>query len=226
MTLPLYQIQVLPGVKELPPGVVPPGRFVAHWTIDLPSGDRTPQGKIASVEQFGTIGRIERGEWLLVPSPPLDRTPPLVLFDLAPGAGLIIDTAGYSVSRLSLYRYGVPEPYQLTNSSNMTVSYPPAALPNASNENIIEVLATTTVAAVPANPNRLGGYIENRANKSMWVKWGASTTASPLTAALPYTEVPSKGQVAIESGFIGEISLIWSAGVTASLKAYVHEMVE
>jgi hypothetical protein len=107
----------------------------------------------------------------------------------------------------------------------MSVSYPPVALPSASNENIIPVAATTTVSTVPANPNRLGGYIENKANRSMWVKWGASTAANPLTAALPYTEVPANGQVAIEPGFVGEISLIWAAGANASSKAYVHEMI-
>jgi hypothetical protein len=223
--LPLYQIQVLPGVQDIPAGVIPPGKLVAQWAIDLPLGGQTPQGKISLVEEFGSVGFIPLGEWLLIPSLPFDRQPPLVLFDLTPGAKLIIDTAGYSVSRFSLYGYGVPEPYQLINSNNMSVSYPPVAVPNANNENIVEVPATTTVSTVPANPNRLGGYVENKGNRSMWVKWGASTTANPLTAALPYTEVPPNGQVAIESGFVGEISLIWSNGVNTSLKAYVHEMI-
>jgi hypothetical protein len=221
----LYQRQIVPGILELPDGVIPPGGLALLWTIDIPNRGITPQGKISSVEELVNIGRIYRGDWLLEPSFPLDRYPRLIPIDLAADSKLIIDTVGYSVSRLSLYRYGVPDPYQLVDSQNMAVSYNPNAVNKSIGEEITTVAASESVVTVPANPNRVGGYIQNLANRSMWVKWGVSSTASPLTAALPYTEVPKGSDIAIDPNYVGVISLIWSANVRTSTNAYVHELV-
>lgn len=225
MISPLYQVQLLPGIREISVGVIPPGRLVAHWSIDIPSPVEQPQGKVSVVQEFGSIGRIDLGEWALTPAVSLDRSPPLVPFLLPYGSKLIIETAGYSISRLTLYGYGVPDPYQLIDPSNMAVNYAPYIPPLATSETIATIPASTSAVAVAANPDRLGGYIVNKANRSMWIKWGVLSSSSPFTAALPFTEVPKDGNISIDPGYTGAIGLIWSSGVNTTQNAYVHELI-
>jgi hypothetical protein len=101
----------------------------------------------------------------------------------------------------------------------MSVHYSPIPNVTGNNSNIVTVPANASPVLVPANPNRLGGYIENKANKSMWVKFGDPNTPPLLAATRPLTEVPGGANVDIPDDFTGVIGLIWSNGFANGVNA-------
>jgi hypothetical protein len=75
---------------------------------------------------------------------------------------------------------------------------------------------------VPANPDRNGGIIFNKGNKSLWIGLGVNAEKSSPNKVLP------GGQMEIPAGFTGVINGIFDAADTTpnnTSKAIVEEMV-
>jgi hypothetical protein len=226
--LPLYQVQTTPGDLIIPGAALPPGQLVVKWLIDIPSPNRavTPSALLVEKQDVALLGAIRLNEWPIAPSYQLQKDSPLTLIQLTRGTDLLLQSVGYSVGRISIYPYVVPVPLNRGLNQSMGVNYPPYIPPVPSSEVATQLTASATAAAsVAANPNRLGGYIENTSNRTMWVKWGVSSTAPVLAASIPFTSVPSGGNIDITDGYAGVISLLWSSGSTVTGLAIVHEMV-
>ena len=98
----------------------------------------------------------------------------------------------------------------------MTISYPaglplPAPISTTGSMSVVAA-SVTSVTIVPASDRRLnGGMIVNKANKSLWILYEATTA----TTSSPCLEIPGGGgSVDIPQHFIGQISGIWEAGAT------------
>jgi hypothetical protein len=222
---PIYQIQLLPGVREIAPGILPDSRLLVRWDIDIPSLGRVAKGAIRAVERMPGVGDIPIANWRLIPAYTLDPKGEIIVFTRPAYSTLILESGDYTISRLSFFLAGGSNLSLPTTNTYMGINISSSPAPTANNENIVEVNAATVVATVPANPNRLGGYIVNDANRSMWVKWGNSAGSPALAASLPFSEVPPGNNIEIDLNFTGSIGLIWSNGVNTSKKAYVHELI-
>jgi hypothetical protein len=98
----------------------------------------------------------------------------------------------------------------------MGVNLSPASIPTGNNSNTIVIPASTNIVIVPPNPSRLNGYIENKANKSLWVKFGDPNAAPQLQPGRPATEVPPNANIDIPENFTGSIGLIWTGNFANS----------
>jgi hypothetical protein len=107
----------------------------------------------------------------------------------------------------------------------MGVSYAPT--PPEDSTNAVNTLVNASVTPIdhPGTLGRMGGTIYNQANKSLWIKKGASLAPpQPLTAGLPWEEVPPNSNWDIPTNWDGAIGLIWSAGVNVAGKALITEL--
>jgi hypothetical protein len=225
---PLYQVQTAPGDLIIPGAVLPSGQLLVKWLIDIPSPNRalTPSALLVEKQVVAPLGSIRLNDWVIEPSYPLAQDSPLTLIQLTRGTDLLFQSLGYSVGRISIYPYVVPTPLNRGSNQFMGVNISSASPPAPTGEDT-NVIAATSAAAVSqaAKANRSGGYIENTANSTMWVKWGIAADAPVLSAVAPFNRVPSGANIDIPSGYAGVISMIWTAknGLTGS--AIVHEVV-
>jgi hypothetical protein len=222
---PIYQIRLSPGEKVIPGEKLPLEQLVVKWSIEQPDPKQRPSGLILARQSLGVVGVLNLDQWQLQPSISMDKEQPVILVQCPFGCELLIETVGYNNSLLSFYLYQPIQPIKARSFTNMGINYPPAVPVSSSSENIIPVIASNAVVEVPANPNRLGGYIENKTTRPMFVKWGANAVGLPVSTGDPFTLIPAGGNVEIETAFTGAISMIWSGTLTAGARAFIHEMI-
>ena len=108
----------------------------------------------------------------------------------------------------------------------MGVNYPPPIVPIIKEEKISTITATASSPAILGETARLGGgYVENKANRAVWVKWSDPNLGLPMVAGDPFTLVPAGGNVDIPEGYMGAIVMLWATGVATTGKAYIHEFI-
>jgi hypothetical protein len=93
--------------------------------------------------------------------------------------------------------------------------------------NQAEVLADEVVNVIPAsvtsvtldssNPSRRDGFVVNKSNRNLWVKFGVG----PAIAAAPTSLIPPGSNINIPEGYTGVISGIWS-GPNPTASAEIH----
>jgi hypothetical protein len=106
----------------------------------------------------------------------------------------------------------------------MIISNPASGQTSQAKETIFKQDAqATTVFEVPANMSRNGGIIMNRGSKRLFVGFGFTADAGS-----PFFLAPG-GQMEIENGYIGKISLLFQAidpdQATTKTLALVEEFV-
>jgi hypothetical protein len=107
----------------------------------------------------------------------------------------------------------------------MGIQQAPTTPPTGQNSTISSINASITVVTIITNLNRLGGLIENKANKNLYCKFGDPAVAPVLTAGGDFLLVPSGGNIDIPEDFTGPIGLIWTSGFAAGGKAVVTEII-
>jgi hypothetical protein len=102
---------------------------------------------------------------------------------------------------------------------NMGINLAPNQAEVLGDENITIVNASiTNVVLDAANPSRRDGFIINKSNRNLWVRFGATAA----TAAAPTSFVPPASNITIPEGYTGVINGIWS-GPTPTNNAEVHQ---
>jgi hypothetical protein len=111
-------------------------------------------------------------------------------------------------------------PYQLKLFKlPMSINYAPAAPEQLGDEVVTTVNASlTNVVLDPANPTRREGFIVNKSNRNLWVRFGATAA----TAAAPTSLVPPNSNISIPDNYTGAINGIWS-GLAPTLNAEIHQ---
>jgi hypothetical protein len=92
---------------------------------------------------------------------------------------------------------------------------------NTTRESITTITATTAKTVIPANLERNGGLIENRATCPMYLTWGTGAIA----AAEPYTRVESLDSIWIPNNFVGAITVLWLGTPAPGSKLVAHELI-
>jgi hypothetical protein len=80
------------------------------------------------------------------------------------------------------------------------------------------VASVTNVTLDPANANRREGFIVNKSNRNLWVRFGAAAAI----AGAPTSMVPPNGNINIPDGYTGIINGIWS-GPNPNNNAEIHQ---
>jgi hypothetical protein len=112
----------------------------------------------------------------------------------------------------------------IIEASQMIISNPASGQTSQLKETVFKQdAAATTAIDVPANPARNGGIIMNRGSKKLFVGMGFTADAGS-----PFWLAPG-GQMEIENGFTGKISLLFQAvdpdQATTKTLALVEEFV-
>jgi hypothetical protein len=105
----------------------------------------------------------------------------------------------------------------------MGVNFSPIAQSTSKNSQNVLVAGTTTATYIPVNEARLGGYITNNGNRTMFVKFGDAASGNALTAAAPFTAVPAGANIDVPEFYVGAIGLIWATGVSTTSNAVFTE---
>jgi hypothetical protein len=122
----------------------------------------------------------------------------------------------YPNTSISIYPLTLAEAESL---NIMGINVAPSTPDVLGDEVITTVVASiTNVVLDPANPARRDGFIINKSNRNLWVKF-ASTAA---TAAAPTSLVTPNSNITIPEGYTGAINGIWS-GPTPTLNAEIHQ---
>lgn len=112
--------------------------------------------------------------------------------------------------------------YPLTQSESiniMGINFAPIPPETLGDEVVTTVVASiTNVPLDPANPTRREGFIVNKSNRNLWVRFSATAA----TAAAPTSLVPPNSNINIPDGYTGVINGIWS-GPTPTLNCEVHQ---
>lgn len=109
-------------------------------------------------------------------------------------------------------------PYQIQYNP-MGINFAPAEREALGEEVVTTVVASTTnVVLDPANPTRREGFIVNKSNRNLWVKFAATAA----TAAAPTSLVPPNSNITIPDGYTGAINGIWSPS-NPQLNCEVHQ---
>lgn len=119
----------------------------------------------------------------------------------------------------------VPVPYMPPNYTlklfklPMGINFAPTPPEQLGDEAVTTVVANVVnVVLDPANPTRREGFIINRSNRTLWVRFGATAA----TAAAPTSLVPPNSNINIPDGYTGIINGIWS-GPAPTNNAEVHQ---
>lgn len=111
---------------------------------------------------------------------------------------------------------------QLTTAQSqniMSINFAPLPPDILGDEQITTVVASVTnVVLDPPNSDRREGFIVNKSNRNLWVRFGAA----PAIAAAPTSMVPPNGNIAIPDNYTGIINGIWS-GLNPTLNCEVHQ---
>jgi hypothetical protein len=112
----------------------------------------------------------------------------------------------------------------IIEASQMIISNPQSGQTSQLKETVFKQDAqSTTALEIPANPSRNGGIIMNRGSKRLFVGMGFTADAGS-----PFSLAPG-GQMEIENGFTGKISLLFQAAdpdqTTTKTLALVEEFV-
>lgn len=230
MASPVHQVQLVPGILEVPGDHLPAGLVLVRWEIAIPDRQRSANAGaiITARETIPNIGFLDRGRWQLSPSYPLEgsNAAPLALIQVPPGGNLIVESGGYQIGLLSFFLHPHASTVIQGNITPMGIQQAPYIPPTGNTSNIVSVNAISTGSAVvAANANRLGGLIENRSNRNLFVKFGDPTAAPVLTAGGDFALVPPNGNIDIIDGFTGPIGLIWASGFAAGGKAVITEVI-
>jgi hypothetical protein len=120
----------------------------------------------------------------------------------------------YPNTTISIY------PLTPTESINiMGINLAPAQAETLGDEAVTIINASiTNVVLDPANPTRRDGFIINKSNRNLWVRFGATAA----TAAAPTSFVPPASNITIPEGYTGVINGIWS-GPTPTNNAEIHQ---
>jgi hypothetical protein len=112
--------------------------------------------------------------------------------------------------------------YPLTATESniiMGINFAPTPPESLGEEVVTTVVANiTNVVLDPANPTRREGFIVNKSNRNLWVRFA---TAAAVASA-PVSMVPPNGNINIPDGYIGVINGIWS-GPTPTNNAEIHQ---
>jgi hypothetical protein len=101
----------------------------------------------------------------------------------------------------------------------MGINIAPQAPEQLGDEVVTTVNANiANVVLDPANPARREGFIVNKSNRNLWVKFGTAAA----TAAAPTSLVPPNSNINIPDAYTGVINGIWS-GPTPTLNAEIHQ---
>jgi hypothetical protein len=230
MPAPVHQVQLLPGTLEIPGDRLPAGLVLVRWDIHIPDRQRSANvGAVITARQdIPGVGFLDMGRWTLLPSYPMEgiKAAPLALIQIPPGGDLLVRSDGYQHSILSFFLHPFASNLIAGNSVTMGIQQPPFIPPSGNGSTISVVTANAANAtAVAANATRLVGLIENRANRTLWVKFGDPAAAPLLTASGNFSQVPANGNIDIPENFTGPIGLIWAAGVSTSGNALITEII-
>jgi hypothetical protein len=101
----------------------------------------------------------------------------------------------------------------------MGINFAPNPTELLSDEVVTTIAASiTNIVLDPANPARREGFIVNKSNRNLWVKFGTAAA----TAAAPTSLVPPNSNINIPDSYTGVINGIWS-GPTPTLNAEIHQ---
>jgi hypothetical protein len=101
----------------------------------------------------------------------------------------------------------------------MGINIAPATPEQLGDETVTTVNANVAnVVLDPANPNRREGFIVNKSNRNLWVRFAATAA----TAAAPTSMVPPNSNINIPDGYTGVINGIWS-GPAPTNNAEIHQ---
>jgi hypothetical protein len=220
---PLHVAAIRPGKTIVSGQSLNASQFLIKWLIDINLPGQNPSAIATGYQDIPGLGVVQLYQWQLEPAYQLQVPHPLVVAELDYGADLLIEAEGFGSGRLLFFPYPISPSLRIRTFANMAIN-PGAYVPPTATGDQISTAAASAATAVsfPANPLRLGGYIENVSNKPMWVKWGGG---APATAALPNSQVPAGGNIDIQDNYVGAISLIWSSGVNATGQAILHEAI-
>lgn len=119
----------------------------------------------------------------------------------------------------------VPVPYLPANYTlklyklPMGINFAPTPPEQLGDEVVTTVVANVVnVILDPVNPTRREGFIVNKSNRSLWVRFAATAA----TAAAPTSLVPPNSNINIPDGYTGQINGIWS-GPAPTLNAEIHQ---
>jgi len=73
--------------------------------------------------------------------------------------------------------------------------------------------STSNVTVLASNTNRLGATVHNDTNKSMYLKLGATASATSFTV-----KIPADGYFEVPYGYTGILDALWAAGVAGSAR--------
>jgi hypothetical protein len=116
------------------------------------------------------------------------------------------------IAEFDLNMYSIPPIYQPPYVGAEVITEVTPVNPSESNP-IFELASPKARRAI---------LIQNKTNKSVFVKLGAGNQPPTLTASSPFVEIPKDGSFAVED-YSGEISAIMKDNPTAGSKIIIHE---